>query len=302
LIGRNKSSNKLNVDTLYINKEGFWSADIRSSGGAPFVYFPTADVSWDVDFALRFVRAVRSIDSDATEFSQTENEENKENEVHEGIAKLKSLEQTGILDRKQKEVEKNNLFKILSKLPFKNYKWKKIKLYRSYYDLYRSNYGSVANITNIEFAIKEAVMINSSSDFNIWFVLLEALVFENDNDATLQKMAVVKVYNNGTYKVHEDNTIIENADGGPNDLIMKNLIVISDNNIIAELPNHPELGYILIKINIQLLKVKQVCTLNQPRVDQYIVRHGSAFRLKNFNAVNGLESVIDDKNRFVLEE
>jgi hypothetical protein len=98
------------------------------------------------------------------------------------------------------------------------------------------------------------------------FVHLEAVVFEQGNDAILQKMSLVEVLRNGQYQVHEPSDFLENAAGSySHDWIMSRPIVSARGDIVAALPNHPEFGdgetrerYVVVVLDEQSRQFVQV--------------------------------------------
>jgi hypothetical protein len=143
----------------------------------------------------------------------------------------------------------------LPNLPFGDHKWRTLPIYRG-------NYGPVSDV---QFDVVDAILVHRSQKEVIWFVLLEASVFESRNDAILQKTAFVNVSKSGSYIVKESDEILENAGGGgPYDLIMRDLVVSAREDVIAWLPNHGELGNILLKIDLSSLQYQRIDTFRAP--------------------------------------
>ena len=140
-------------------------------------------------------------------------------------------------------------------LPFIEWKW-------SVLPSYRGNYGPVSNV---QFDILDAVMVERTEQEEKWFVLLEAYVSESGNDAILQKTAFVSVLKDRSFSVHETSELLENAGGGgPYDLIMRNLVVSARGDIIAMLPNHYNLGNVLIKLDFHNQLFERIRTFKAP--------------------------------------
>lgn len=118
-----------------------------------------------------------------------------------------------------------------SHLPFGNHKWKSI-------DVYYGNFGTVGTV---EFQPKNCLFVGKYDNIEQWFVLLEAYVSEHYNDAVLQKMPLVEVFPDQTYKAYDWESYLENAAGGGDyDWVISNPTVSARGDIIANLPNHPK--------------------------------------------------------------
>lgn len=117
-----------------------------------------------------------------------------------------------------------------SHLPFGNHAWQSI-------DVYHGNFGPVGNV---KFEPINALFVGKHDNIQQWFVLLKAYVFEQGNDAILQKMPLVEVFPDQTYKAYDKEYYLENAAGGSYDWIISDPTVSVRGDIIAELPNHFE--------------------------------------------------------------
>jgi hypothetical protein len=117
-----------------------------------------------------------------------------------------------------------------SHLPFGSHKWQSI-------DVYHGNFGQVKDV---EFNIKNALFVRKQDHIQQWFVLLETWVFEEGNDAILQKMPLVEVFPDQSYQAHDWEDYLENAAGGDYNWIISDPTVSVRGDIIARLPNHVE--------------------------------------------------------------
>lgn len=143
-------------------------------------------------------------------------------------------------------------------VPFKDYEWQKIRLYHG-------NHGPVANVG---FSINDALVVYRKKDIDVWFVLLETYVGEQNNDAIIQKMAIVEVHKNGSYQVHENNQIFENAGGGgPYDPIISDLVVTARTDVIGVIRQGGESGdgnNVLISLNLDSFQAQHAGTFRSP--------------------------------------
>jgi len=126
--------------------------------------------------------------------------------------------------------------------------------------LYRGNYGPVSNV---RFSVSDAALIHRGPDRDIWFILLDAKVFEQGNDALLQKTAFVEVMRDGSCISHEEKTLLENAGGGgPYDIIMSDCVVTARGDVIAA-AGAPH-GNVLVSLDLASFGSRQIDTFQTP--------------------------------------
>jgi hypothetical protein len=181
-----------------------------------------------------------------------------------------------------------------SHLPFGNHEWQSI-------DVYHGNFGQVKDV---EFNIKNALFVRKQDHIQQWFVLLNTWVAEEGNDAILQKMPLVEVFPDQTYKAYDWEDYLENASGGDYNWIISNPTVSVRGDIIAILPNHTEFTkegtrdrYVIMVLNDSAKTFRQLDSFLSPDPELIAagnqIKNGSGHSLKIIEEILALHGFSD---------